>query len=151
MIWLFELNPQESDKKQRLAEAMESRHPEPVICHVGNLSSFIVIGQICKDRLTWPCGKRHRRYVVKDLVWIEFLTRLRAAGMPIHYVEEFATLRRRGDSATAVRCTFLEAHQQMTQRTLRNSNKTSKPSSLSLKKKKGEENKLMLHQDGVRT
>jgi DNA-binding transcriptional MerR regulator len=65
-----------------------------------------------------PVGRAtsgHRRYVAKDLAWIEFLTRLRATGMSIRHMQEFATLRRQGDATIARRCALLEAHQQMVQ------------------------------------
>jgi DNA-binding transcriptional MerR regulator len=65
-----------------------------------------------------PVGRAtsgHRRYAAKDLAWIEFLTRLRATGMPIRHMQEFAALRRQGDTTIARRCTLLEAHQQMVQ------------------------------------
>lgn len=57
----------------------------------------------------------HRRYAAKDLVWLEFLTRLRATGMPIRHMQEFADLRRRGDVTIAERRVLLEAHQQVVQ------------------------------------
>lgn len=57
----------------------------------------------------------HRRYAAKDLAWIEFLIRLRATGMPIRHMQEFAVLRRQGDITIARRCALLEAHQQMVQ------------------------------------
>jgi DNA-binding transcriptional MerR regulator len=52
---------------------------------------------------------------VKDLAWIEFLTRLRATGMPIRHMQEFAALRRQGNTTIAKRRALLEAHQQMVQ------------------------------------
>ena len=63
-----------------------------------------------------PVGRAtsgHRRYAAKDFDWIEFLTRLRATGMPIRHMQEFAALRRQGDATIAKRCALLEAHQQM--------------------------------------
>ncbi len=57
----------------------------------------------------------HRRYAVKDLAWIEFLMQLRATGMPIRYMQEFAILRRQGDSTIAQRRALLENHRQMVQ------------------------------------
>lgn len=32
----------------------------------------------------------HRRYSSQDIAWIEFLTRLRATGMPIRQMQQFA-------------------------------------------------------------
>jgi DNA-binding transcriptional MerR regulator len=65
-----------------------------------------------------PVGRAtsgHRRYAAKDPVWIEFLTRLRATGMSIRHMQEFAALRRQGDATIVRRCALLEAHQQMVQ------------------------------------
>ncbi len=65
-----------------------------------------------------PVGRAtsgHRRFAAKDLAWIEFLTRLRATGMPIRHMQEFAALRRQGDTTIAARRALLEAHQQMVQ------------------------------------
>ncbi len=65
-----------------------------------------------------PVGRAasgHRRYAAKDLAWLEFLTRLRATGMSIRQMQEFAALRRQGDTTIAERRALLEAHQQMVQ------------------------------------
>ena len=66
-----------------------------------------------------PVGRAtsgHRRYAAKDLAWIDFLTRLRATGMPIRHMQEFAALRRQGDTTIARRRVLLEVHQQMVQK-----------------------------------
>jgi DNA-binding transcriptional MerR regulator len=55
---------------------------------------------------------RHRRYSTADLAWIEFLNRLRATGMPIRQMQQFAALRRQGDRTAHQRRVLLEAHQQ---------------------------------------
>lgn len=57
----------------------------------------------------------HRRYSQQDIAWIEFLTRLRATGMPIRQMQQFAELRRQGDETIAQRRSLLEAHQQVVQ------------------------------------
>jgi len=65
-----------------------------------------------------PVGRAasgHRRYAAKDLAWLEFLTRLRATGMSIRQMQEFAALRRQGDTTIAERRVLLEAHQKMVQ------------------------------------
>lgn len=65
-----------------------------------------------------PVGRAtsgHRRYAARDLAWIEFLMRLRATGMPIRHMQEFAALRRQGDVTLGRRRALLEAHQQMVQ------------------------------------
>ena len=46
-----------------------------------------------------PVGRAEsgrRRYAAANLAWLDFLTRLRATGMPIRQMQEFAALRRRG-------------------------------------------------------
>ena len=44
----------------------------------------------------------HRRFTDEDLDWIRFVTRLRATGMPIRRLQEYAALRR-GNAGTAKR------------------------------------------------
>jgi DNA-binding transcriptional MerR regulator len=60
----------------------------------------------------------HRRYSSQDIAWIEFLTRLRATGMPIRQMQQFAELRRQGDPTVSQRRYLLEAHQQYVQQQL---------------------------------
>jgi DNA-binding transcriptional MerR regulator len=54
----------------------------------------------------------HRRYSEEDIQRIEFLTKLRATGMPIRQMQEFAALYHQGDSTIAQRRSLLETHQQ---------------------------------------
>ncbi|NJO79851.1 MAG: MerR family transcriptional regulator [Cyanobacteria bacterium RM1_2_2] len=54
----------------------------------------------------------HRRYSSQDIAWINFLTRLRATGMPIREMQQFAELRRQGDCTLQQRRQLLESHQQ---------------------------------------
>lgn len=54
----------------------------------------------------------HRRYSSQDIAWINFLTRLRATGMPIREMQQFAELRRQGDRTLTQRRQLLEIHQQ---------------------------------------
>lgn len=61
-----------------------------------------------------PVGRAssgHRRYLAGDLAWVEFLTRLRATGMPVRVMQRFAALRRHGDRTLPERRELLEAHQ----------------------------------------
>jgi DNA-binding transcriptional MerR regulator len=51
-----------------------------------------------------------RRYTEADIGWIELLTRLRATGMPIRKVREYADLVREGGGNEAARLAVLEAH-----------------------------------------
>ena len=53
-----------------------------------------------------------RRYATSDLAWIEFLLRLRDTGMSIADMQQFAELRRRGDTTVAERLALLRGHRQ---------------------------------------
>ncbi len=53
----------------------------------------------------------HRRYSEEDIARIEFLTRLRATGMPIRQMQQFANLVRQKPDAIAERRAILEAHE----------------------------------------
>lgn len=52
----------------------------------------------------------HRRYAQADIVWLEFLKRLRATGMPIADMKAFAALRRQGAVSLPQRRQMLERH-----------------------------------------
>jgi DNA-binding transcriptional MerR regulator len=52
----------------------------------------------------------HRRYTEDDIRWVTLLTRLRATGMPIRRIREYAALVRAGDGNEARRLALLEAH-----------------------------------------
>jgi DNA-binding transcriptional MerR regulator len=52
----------------------------------------------------------HRVYCQADIVWIEFLKRLRATGMSIADMKRFASLRRQGASSLTARQDMLQAH-----------------------------------------
>jgi DNA-binding transcriptional MerR regulator len=52
----------------------------------------------------------HRRFSDEDLSWIEFLTRLRAAGMPIRRLHAYAELRRAGQDTQERRMALIEEH-----------------------------------------
>jgi DNA-binding transcriptional MerR regulator len=54
----------------------------------------------------------HRRHVAADLAWLDLLMRLRATGMPIRQMQEFAALRRRGPETARERRRLLVAHRQ---------------------------------------
>lgn len=60
----------------------------------------------------------HRRYSQRDIAWIEFLTRLRATGMSIQHMQQFAELRKQGDPTISQRRQLLESHQQIVQQQL---------------------------------
>lgn len=54
----------------------------------------------------------HRRYCEEDVKRIEFLTRLRATGMPIRQMQLFSQLVREQPEAIAKRRVLIEAHEQ---------------------------------------
>ena len=63
--------------------------------------------------LLHPVGRApssHRRYTEADLRWIVLLTKLRATGMPIRRVREYAALVRAGDGNEGERLALLAAH-----------------------------------------
>ena len=57
-------------------------------------------------------GSGHRRYRESDLALIEFLTKLRATGMPIREVRRYAQLLKGGDATNEERLALLEAHRE---------------------------------------
>ena len=61
----------------------------------------------------------HRRFSDQDLSWIEFLTRLRAAGMPIRRLHEYAELRRAGLDTQERRMALIEEHRSVILQRLR--------------------------------
>jgi DNA-binding transcriptional MerR regulator len=52
----------------------------------------------------------HRRYTEADIRWVTLLTRLRATGMPIRRIREYADLVREGEGNEADRLALLQAH-----------------------------------------
>ncbi len=52
----------------------------------------------------------HRRYTEQEIRWVTLLTRMRATGMPIRRIREYADLVRAGDGNEAERLALLEAH-----------------------------------------
>ena len=64
--------------------------------------------------LVAPVGRAasgHRRYSPHDIAWIGFLNCLRATGMPIARMQEYAALLREGDSTVEQRHAILTGHQ----------------------------------------
>jgi DNA-binding transcriptional MerR regulator len=57
-------------------------------------------------------GSGHRRFTPEDVQWIVVVTKLRATGMPIRRVREYAELVRDGDGNERERLALLEAHRQ---------------------------------------
>jgi DNA-binding transcriptional MerR regulator len=63
-------------------------------------------------------GNGHRRYSAEDIVWLEFLVRLRATGMSIQQVLEFANLVREQPTDVRQRRSLLEAHRNKVKQSL---------------------------------
>ena len=55
-------------------------------------------------------GSGHRRFTDEDIAWLVTCTRLRATGMPIRRIREYAELVVAGDGNEAKRLEILEAH-----------------------------------------
>ncbi len=55
-------------------------------------------------------GSGHRRFTAEDVGWVVVCTRLRATGMPIRRIREYAELMRAGDGNEGERLALLEAH-----------------------------------------
>jgi DNA-binding transcriptional MerR regulator len=55
-------------------------------------------------------GAGHRRFTAEDLEWVVVVTRLRATGMPIRAIREYAELVRAGEGNERERLALLEAH-----------------------------------------
>lgn len=55
--------------------------------------------------------KGHRFYSDKDLVWIEFIKRLKATSMPLAEIKCFAKLRVKGDKTIPQRVELLKNHE----------------------------------------
>jgi DNA-binding transcriptional MerR regulator len=54
----------------------------------------------------------HRRYTEAEIRWVTLLTKLRATGMPIRRIREYAELVRAGEGNEAERLALLEAHRE---------------------------------------
>lgn len=54
----------------------------------------------------------HRRFTPEDVEWIVVITKLRATGMPIRRIREYAELVRDGDGNELERLALLESHRE---------------------------------------
>jgi DNA-binding transcriptional MerR regulator len=54
----------------------------------------------------------HRRYNSQDVLWLEFVLRLKQTGMPLADIREYAQLRAAGEMSLQQRLTMLELHRQ---------------------------------------
>jgi DNA-binding transcriptional MerR regulator len=57
-------------------------------------------------------GSGHRRFTPEDVEWVVVCTKLRATGMPIRRIREYAELVRQGEGNEAERLALLEAHRE---------------------------------------
>ena len=58
-----------------------------------------------------PRGRSsHRRYTDEEIRWVSLLTKMRATGMPIRRIREYAELARAGEGTEAARLELLEEH-----------------------------------------
>lgn len=53
----------------------------------------------------------HRDYSEQDILWIEFIVRLKNTGMPIREILNYSDLRREGDSTMISRLNILYEHE----------------------------------------
>lgn len=54
----------------------------------------------------------HRRYHSNDLLWLEFVLRLKLTGMPLAEIKQYADLRAKGDMTLQPRLTMLKLHRE---------------------------------------
>lgn len=52
----------------------------------------------------------HRRYLHADVLWLEFVLRLKKTGMPLSEIKQYAELRAQGENTVPSRLTMLEEH-----------------------------------------
>jgi DNA-binding transcriptional MerR regulator len=64
-------------------------------------------------------GSGHRRFTPEDVEWVVVCTKLRATGMPIRRIREYAELVREGDGNERERLALLEAHREDVRKRLR--------------------------------
>jgi DNA-binding transcriptional MerR regulator len=57
-------------------------------------------------------GAGHRRFTAEDVDWVVMVTRLRATGMPIRAIRQYAELVHAGEGNEAERLALLEAHRE---------------------------------------
>jgi DNA-binding transcriptional MerR regulator len=57
-------------------------------------------------------GSGHRRFTSEDIEWVVMVTRLRATGMPIRRIREYAELVWAGEGNERERLAIMEAHRE---------------------------------------
>ena len=62
-----------------------------------------------------PAGRAangHRRYRCEDVLWLEFVLRLKVTGMPLAEIRQYAVLRAQGEKTLQPRLTMLKLHRE---------------------------------------
>jgi DNA-binding transcriptional MerR regulator len=62
-----------------------------------------------------PAGRAangHRRYHREDMLWLEFVLRLKQTGMPLAEIKQYAALRAQGEKTLQSRLTMLKLHRE---------------------------------------
>ncbi len=62
-----------------------------------------------------PAGRAangHRRYLRDDVLWLEFVLRLKVTGMPLADIRRYAQLRAEGEATLQTRLGMLQLHRQ---------------------------------------
>ncbi|MBB5018308.1 DNA-binding transcriptional MerR regulator [Chitinivorax tropicus] len=54
----------------------------------------------------------HRQYCRNDVLWLEFVLRLKLTGMPLAEIKQYALLRMQGETTLESRLAMLKLHQQ---------------------------------------
>jgi DNA-binding transcriptional MerR regulator len=54
----------------------------------------------------------HRRYVREDVLWLEFVLRLKLTGMPLKEIRQYAALRAEGEMTVSARLAMLQLHRE---------------------------------------
>ena len=63
---------------------------------------------VLKPAMRAPNG--HRRYLHDDILWLEFVLRLKTTGMPLSEIKRYANLRSQGEETLSSRQLMLEEH-----------------------------------------
>jgi DNA-binding transcriptional MerR regulator len=62
-----------------------------------------------------PAGRTasgHRQYCGDDVLWLEFVLRLKRTGMPLAEIRQYAVLRSQGEKTLQARLTMLKLHRE---------------------------------------
>lgn len=68
-----------------------------------------------KQGILRPAGRAnsgHRQYNREDVLWLDFVLRLKLTGMPLAEIRQYADLRAQGDATLQPRLTMLKLHRE---------------------------------------